>query len=248
MLGYLDSSAAVGQFSVAQKLPIALLGVVQLWSASLYPQAARMMSEHRAELRSQVSLFTTLGLALGLPLAAGAVIVGPGLVTLLFGSAFAPAGRAFVLVMCAVALSLLTVSVSSVLAAGGHERRYAVGRTLGAVASIAGNAVAIPLAGVDGAAATMVFAEFVVLIYMLRRYQRVVGPLALDIDRVLRAVGATAIMAGAVLLTSGLGVGGQVALGIAVYAVAGVVTGLIRREELRQLLRRAPATAAHDAR
>jgi O-antigen/teichoic acid export membrane protein len=206
-----------------------------------------MMAEHRDELRSQVSLFTSLGLALGLPLAAGAVIVGPDLMTLLFGSAYAPAGRAFVLVMCAVALSLLTVSVSSVLAAGGHERRYAVGRTWGAVASIGGNAVAIPLAGVDGAAATMVFAELVVLLYMLRRYQQLVGPLALDIDRALRAAGATAIMAAAVLLASGLGVGGQIALGIAVYAAAGVATGLIRRDELRQLLR-APAAAAPDAR
>jgi O-antigen/teichoic acid export membrane protein len=247
MLGYFKSSAAVGQFSVAQKLPIALLGVVQLWSASMYPQAARMMAERRDELRSQVSLFTSLGFALGLPLAAGAVIVGPGLVRLLFGSAYAPAGRAFVLVMCAVALSLLTVSVSSVLAAGGHERRYAVGRTLGAVASVAANAVAIPLAGVDGAAATMVFAEFVVLIYMLRRYQQVVGPLALDVGRAVRAVGATAIMAAAVLLASDLGVAGRIALGIAVYAVAGVATGLIRREELRQLLRQAPAPGS-DAR
>ncbi|MDX6669513.1 MAG: hypothetical protein QOK04_2893, partial [Solirubrobacteraceae bacterium] len=141
----------------------------------------------------------------------------------------------------------LTVSVSSVLAAGGHERRYAVGRTLGAVASVAANAVAIPLAGVDGAAATMVFAEFVVLIYMLRRYQQVVGPLALDVGRAVRAVGATAIMAAAVLLASDLGVAGRIALGIAVYAVAGVATGLIRREELRLLLRQAPAPGS-DAR
>ncbi|MDX6643511.1 MAG: hypothetical protein QOD76_1473 [Solirubrobacteraceae bacterium] len=243
MLGYLNDSAAVGQFSVAQKLPLALIGVVQLWSASLYPQAAKLMAERRDELRAQVSLFTNLSVVMGLPLAAGAIVVGPDLIRLLFGPAYGPAGPAFAWIMGAIALSLLTVNVSSVLAAGGDERRYAVGRTIGAVASVLVNAAAIPLFGVEGAAATMLIAEALVLAYMFLRYLRVVGPVAVDATRAVRAAAATAIMAGAVLAVGdGVPVLLRIALGVAVYAVAGVAVGVLRRDELRRLLsaRRAP--------
>lgn len=238
MLAYIDGAAAVGQFTVAQKLPLALLGVTQLWSATLYPQAARLMADHREELRAQITLFMRLSLALALPVAIGAALVGPDLIPTLFGAAYGPAGHAFVWIAAALALSMLTVNVSSVLAAGGDERRYATGRVIGAIAAVTLNALAIPALGIDGAGLTLLLAEATVLVYMTARYRRVVGPISIDPRATARVALASAAMAAALIATGGVEVLARVAIGIAVYAIAAVVLGVVRRDELRSALRR----------
>lgn len=242
MLGYLESAAAVGQFTVAQKLPLALYAVIQLWSATLYPQAARLMVDRREQLRGHVALFSSLSCALGLPLTAGAILVGPDLIPAMFGARYGPAGTVFVLIAASLAVSLVTVNVGSVLAAGGQERAYAAGRTLGALVSVVACAVAIPLLGLDGAAVALVVAEAAVLAFMVQRYRGAVGPVALQWGRVARGAGATAVMVAALLvLGDGTGVAVRLVAGIATFSVAALALGVVRRDELRRIVPSRPA-------
>ncbi len=244
MLGYLDSAAAVGQFGVAQKLPLALYGVVQLWSSTLYPQAAKLMRDDRRALRGQVSLFTGLSLALGLPFAVGAVLLGPDLVPLLFGAKYGPAGEAFVLISLALALSLVTVNVGAVLAAGGMERRYASGRTMGAAVAVASNGLLIPLFGLDGAAAATIASEAAVLAFMLVVYRRAIGAVEVDLGRVVRSAAATTVMVAALLAVGdGTNPAIRVVIGLAVYLVGAAAFGVVDRAELHRLMTRGEPTS-----
>jgi O-antigen/teichoic acid export membrane protein len=238
LLGYLDDSSAVGQFSVAQKIPLALLGIVQLWSATLYPQAAQLVEHQRDELRRRISLYMSLALSLGLPLAAGAALLGPDLIPVLFGDDYGPAGDAFPIVVASLALALLTVNTGSVLAAGGQDRRYAAGRTLSAATTLLAGLVLISAWGLLGAATAMVIGEAVALGYMTRSYQRLVGPVGMDWGRGARALAATAVMCG-LLVAMGDAVPVIARLGIAIgaWTAAGALVGVVRRDELRGLRR-----------
>lgn len=233
MLGVLSGAEAVGQYTVAYKIPLALYGVLGLWSASLYPQAARLVMDAPEQLRDQVDAFTTLGIGLALPLAAGAAVLGTALIPVLFGTDFAAGGTPFVLLSCALALAIVAVGFSAVLAAGGDERRYALGVSLGAALNIAINVVAIPLYGTTGAAAATVASELLVVTYMVRRYGAVVGPIGVDGRRVARAALATAVMAGALLALHGLPVLVRLPIGALVYAGAAVALGAVRPSDLR---------------
>jgi O-antigen/teichoic acid export membrane protein len=239
MLGYFKGPSAVGQYSVGWKIPLALLGVAQLWSATLYPQVAKLISDRRDELRAQIKLFTSLGIAVALPLGVGGTIVGHDLIPALFGSRYGPAGDAFSVMIWALALSLLTYNIGTVLAAGGAERRYAVGRTLGAAVAVGVNVVAIPLAGLMGAAAAVVAAEFVVLAYMIYSYRPLMGAVQVDGRRVVGALIASAAMAGALLVVGdSVGVGVRLVIGAGVYVAAALAGGVVRPDELAPLLRR----------
>jgi O-antigen/teichoic acid export membrane protein len=241
MLGYFKGPSAVGQYSVGWKIPLALLGVAQLWSATLYPQVAKLITDRRDELRAQIKLFSSLGIAVALPLGVGATILGPDLIPALFGSRYDLAGEAFRVMAWALAVSLLTYNVGTVLAAGGAERQYAVGRTLGAAVAVVVNLAAIPLWGVLGAATAVVAAECSVLVYMVYRYRQLMGNMEVDWRRVSAAAAATAVMAGALLITGEtVGVGFRLAIGAGVFAVAALATGAVRRDELAPLLRRSP--------
>jgi O-antigen/teichoic acid export membrane protein len=242
MLGYLDSTAAVGQFAVAQKLPLALYGVVDLWSATLYPQVARLIISDRERLRGQIEVFMTLSLAVALPLCVGGALTGHDLIPRLFGSAYTSADTAFALLLAALSIALLTVNLGSVLAAGGQERRYALAVSAGAVANVLVNFISIPLLGIDGAAAATIAAEVAILVFVARRYRIVVGPLRLDLPRLARIALAVVIMAGVLAaLGSSVNVFPRIVIGAFAYVGAALALGVITRSELRML--RAGGTA-----
>lgn len=239
MLGYFEGSTAVGEYTVAYKIPLALYGLLGLWSASLYPQSARLVEKHPEVLRSQVDAFTSLGIGLALPLAIGTTILGHELVIALFGDRYAPAGTPFVLLTWALAIAIVTVSFGAALAAGGDEKRYAWGVALGAVLNIFVNLWAIPAFGTTGAAVATIASEGLVVVYMVRRYRSVVGPVSLAWGRLARAGAATLVMV-AVLVAVPDTVPVLVRLGFAAvtYSLLAVALGAVRVSEISSLRRR----------
>jgi len=236
MLGYLAGSTAVGEYTVAYKIPLALYGVLNLWSALLYPQSARLVREQPGVLRAQVDSFTSLGLGLALPLAAGATMLGSEFVTVLFGDSYAPAGTPFVLLTWALAIAIVTVSFGAALAAGGDEKRYAWGVALGALLNIVVNLWAIPAFGTTVAAAATIASEALVVIYMVRRYRVVVGPVSLAWERLLRAAAATLLMVVMLaLLPDAVPVLVRLVLGAVGYVAAAIGLGAVRMSEITAL-------------
>lgn len=106
---------------------------------------------------------------MSLPVLAGTILVGHDLIPRLFGAQYAPAATPFILLMVAAALIFFTLSYGTVAIAVGDERHYAIAVTLGAVANVAINVVAIPLFGMVGAASATLAAEVVVSAYVYLR-------------------------------------------------------------------------------
>lgn len=239
MLGYTKGTEAVGQFGAAQKIPLALYGVMDIWGATLFPQAARLADTDRDELRRQVGTFLSLTIIAAVPLAVGGALAGPELVPLLFGEAFRDAGGPFVILMAGLAVAMVAVNQGSVLAAGGDERSYARILIAGAVVTIVLGMFLIPLDGVRGAAFAILGAEMTILGLTAWRFAVHVGAVTLEGARIARGAAAATVMA-AVMVMAGRSVGvvAEILLGAISFAAAAVALGVVRRSDLAELRRR----------
>jgi O-antigen/teichoic acid export membrane protein len=246
MLGYLRSTADVGQYAVAYKIPLALTALSGIWIQALYPHAAALFERDREELRRQVGRFASLALVVALPLGAGATIVGGDLMPALFGDDYRDAGTPFVLLMWASALIMVTVNFANVLLATGDDRPYAIGVTLGAILNVGLNFALIPELGTTGAAINTIAAETLVIAYMLVRFTRVIGPVSLDGALIARgALAALAMVALLLALSPALSPIALVAAGIVTWGALAFALGVVTREDLRRAL--GPAAAGGDA-
>jgi O-antigen/teichoic acid export membrane protein len=239
LLGYLKDTEAVGQYAVAYRVPLGVFAFAAIWVAVVYPHASAMFVKDPERLRRQVQTFASYSVALALPLGVGATFAGRGLMQELFGSEYGPATTPFILLMWAIAVTLVSVNFGNVLLGCGDEKRYAIGVTVGAVVNVALNFILIPPAGTAGSAIATIASELAVLAYMVRRFGVVLGPARLDVGRVARAALASAVMAAVLIALPGsVDPFVSVVIGAAVYVVAALAFGVATRDELRALRRR----------
>jgi len=238
MLGYLRTTEDVGQYAVAYRLPLALIGFAGLWGSVLFPHASALAARDPEALRGQLGFFTSVAAVVALPIGVGAVLVGSELMPQLFGAEFAPAGTPFVILAWAAAIVVFTISTGFVALALGEERHYLIAVTAGAVGNFLANLVLIPTAGMTGAASATVGAEVIVFALIWRRLHARLGPVPLEWWRILRAAVATFAMVPVLIALDGtLSAAVRVAIGALVFAVAAVALGAVHRGEIRAALR-----------
>jgi O-antigen/teichoic acid export membrane protein len=238
LLGYLKSTEAVGQYAVAYRVPLGIFAFAAIWVGVIYPHASAMFVSDRDRLRRQVGTFASYSIAIALPLGLGATFAGQDLMPKLFGDEFSAATTPFILLMWAVAVSVVSVNFGNVLLGCGDEKRYAIGVSIGAALNIALNFILIPPFGTAGAASATIATELVVVTYMIRRFRVVLGPVGIEWGRVARAVAASAVMSAVLIaLPDSVDVLLKIPIGAAVYAVAALAFGVVRRSEIREIMR-----------
>jgi O-antigen/teichoic acid export membrane protein len=238
MLGYLTDTGEVGQYAVAYRLPLALIGLAALWASVLFPHASHLGVRDPEALRGQLGFFSSVAAIASLPMGVGAILVGEELMPQLFGPAFAPAGTPFIILAWAAAIVTFTISTGTVATALGEERHYVWAVAAGALANLLLNFAAIPLFGMVGAACATVAAEVVVFWLIWRRLHVRLGKIELEWWRITRALAATAVMVPAVIAVDGLvSPAGQAAVGAVVYAGAAYALGAVSAREIRMALR-----------
>jgi len=235
LLGFLATSAAVGQYLVAYKLPLALLGFASLWNGVVFTHAA---TEEPEQLRRQIGIWLTMAVVVMLPVCTGSMFVAHGLLRAFFGAGYGPAALYFQLLMASVAIALVNGVFAPVLLATGHERALARSVTIGAIVNLSLNAVLIPLFGAAGAAVATIAAETGVFVSLSLHISRRVGVPTLAWPRVLAAVASTAAMAAvlALVLTDEL-VWWRILGGAAVFCVAAALTGVVRVSDRRLVVK-----------
>ena len=227
---------AVGYYSTAYKFIEGLLMVPSFFTLALFPTFARYAHSSR-ELLMQAYARAVKGLLLvALPIAVGVTIVADQLIILFFGEAYAPAVQTLRLLIWFLPFSYVN-GVTQYLLIAVDKQRYLTGAfLLGASFNLAANLIAIPIWGIEGAAAVTVLSEIVLLIPFLRGVYAYAGPLPLG-DLGLRAVGAAALMAAVLVLVRDLPIWALVPLGGGVY-VAGLLLLRVLDDEDRRLVRR----------
>jgi O-antigen/teichoic acid export membrane protein len=237
LIGYLRSTEEVGQYAIAYRIPLALLAFATLWGSVLFPHFSALAERSRQEVREQIGFFASLALVASLPTLAGALVVGEQLIPGLFGVEFEPAGTPFVVLMFAAALVPFSVNWAAGAVSMGDERHQAYAVSLGAVINLGANLIVIPEYGMTGAAVTTVAAEVVVFAYLIWRVKVLVGHPPLDLGRIGRAAGATAVMVLVLelLVPESWTAGSKVGVGIVAFMACALPLRIVRPSEVRAL-------------
>jgi O-antigen/teichoic acid export membrane protein len=219
MLGYLDSTHAVGIYAVANKLPAGLVLLANVWINAFLPHTARRLATAPEALAEDLGHVLTATLSLSIAICVGAYLCAGPLMPLLFGHAFRAAAAPFWLLAVAGSLVLVQASFSNILRG---QRYYTVVITGAAGAIVALNFVLIPLSGPLGAAIATVAGELGLTSLTFLGVRKMLGTVRVDSARLLRSVVAVGIMAAAMILVPALGGGviAQICVGLVIYMTA----------------------------
>lgn len=152
MIGGMIGSAAVGVYSAAVRVADFVIFFIVAINAMLAPTAARLYAKKdTGELQRIVTVTARWIAGLSIP-AAVALLVLSGKILALFGPGFPAGAWALRWLCCGQIVNACAGSVTLLLTTTGYERDALKGIALGAIVNVIGNAVMIPLYGINGAA------------------------------------------------------------------------------------------------
>jgi O-antigen/teichoic acid export membrane protein len=234
ILGWYHSIGIVGWYKVAYGLVVTIVSVADGFLNALTPSLAREHTENADGVAAWVGASVYWLALVALPIATGLALLATEIVTLLYGTAYVPAGPLVALICWDVPLMLLIAFCGNVSAAVGLERPAAAIFLGSAVLNLAWNVLFIPLYGAYAAAAVTVATDAIslALFYIvIRRRMR----LNLDGERLLRIIGAAALMAGVVWIARPLGLFAAVASGATSYLVLALALRAVDVNVLRMI-------------
>jgi len=209
----------VGLYSLSYRIVelIAILPAIVM--TSVFPLLSSYLQDDRRRAGRTIDAAGDLFVAVGVPIAAGGLIVAPALVRAIGGDEFAGAAGALRLLLFAVALAFVSGLFGHSLIAGGRQTSALRLGLLALGLNLAANLAAIPAWGIEGAAAVAVASELLLVAggYLLVRRELGVAPRFALLWRVL----VSAALMGAVLaVVSGWPLAALLALGVLLYGAA----------------------------
>jgi O-antigen/teichoic acid export membrane protein len=185
----------VGLYSLSYRI-VELIGILPaIVMTSVFPLLSSYLKEDRERAARTVNAAGDLFVAVGLPIAAGGLVVAPELVTAIGGEDFAGAGDALRLLLFAIALAFVSGLFGHALIAGGRQAS-ALNLGLAALAfNLVLNVALSPPYGIEAAAAVAVASEVLLVTGGLLLVRRELG-LAPRFALLWRVALAAAVMGG----------------------------------------------------
>jgi PST family polysaccharide transporter len=234
LLGFMSTPAAVGQYTVAYRLPFALLGIAALWNSVIYSHAATLTAD---ALKRQLGMWVTATLVVLIPLCAATIVLAHPILTLAFGGRYGRAGLYFQLLMVSVAFALINGVLAHVLMATGREKSLARGTAMGAAINLILNLALIGSLGPEGSALATIAAELCVFLVLARSILRVIGAPTILWPRVLGSAAASLVTVAVLLASSSAFVLVRIALGAVALTLASALMGVVRASDRQDLFR-----------
>jgi O-antigen/teichoic acid export membrane protein len=171
-------AAEVGHYSLAYRLYELLALFPALVMASVYPLLSRQFPASRASAERTLRATARAFLALGIPLAAGGLVIAPELARVAGGAEFAAADDPLRLLLCAAALAYLSGLCGYALIAGGRERSTLWLSLVALTLNLALNVALAPAYGATASAAIALGSEALLLVggWLLLRRQLGIQP------------------------------------------------------------------------
>lgn len=230
VLGFVHGERVVGLYSAAYKVLLLLIGLRGALINSLFPEIARAHLVSRDLLIRMTHLAERVGITLGLPLAAGGIILADEIVVFAFGDAYIQSALILRILMLNIVVIFVNLVYPQLLNAMDRQKEYLMAVSIGAGTNVLLNILLIPPYVMVGAAVATIASEVVVfgVVYALIDSDLRV-PLA---SLCWRPVLATLAEVGVLLATKGTGlhVLARIAIGAIVYFVVLCVLGGGKRD------------------
>jgi O-antigen/teichoic acid export membrane protein len=173
MIGWFRSASEVGYYSAAQR-PIQLLYVIpNLLGSAVFPVMARFAAKDNDKFRQILEKSITIVLAIGIPIAIGGAILGKDMITVLFGSGYAPAATTFVILLFTLLLVLPNTLISGSLFAYNEQKNFLGFIIINALINTSLNYLLIPSYGMPGAAIATLIANFSASIFICNKMKKI---------------------------------------------------------------------------
>jgi O-antigen/teichoic acid export membrane protein len=224
----------VGFYALAYRV-VELLGVLPaIVMTSVFPLLSRYLVESRELALRTVDGAADLFVALGVPLAAGGLVVAPELVRLIAGEDFAPAATPLRILLFAGALAFVSGLFGLALIAGGHQTSALRLALAGLAFNVPLNFALVPSLGIDAAAGVAVASELLLVIGGLVLVRRELG-VTPRFRLLWRSLLASSAMAGVLVAVGDWSLALLVPLGVVVYVAGLWALGGIDRARLEGL-------------
>lgn len=224
----------VGLYALAYRVLELAAAFPAVFLASVFPVLSRYVADGDQRVRPTVQAASDVFVLVGVPLAAGGLVLAPAVVELAAGSDFADSATPLRILMFAAALSFVNGLFGYCLIAADRQARALWLNATALVVNVVLNILLVPTYGIDAAAAVTVFSELVVLagcFVLMRRYLGLFPSFA-TLPRVLLA----AVVMAAVLWPLREGpVLALLPLGVLLYAGLATALGAVDRAALRRL-------------
>jgi O-antigen/teichoic acid export membrane protein len=238
IIGWLRSAEEVGFYSAAYRVVQLLYIIPGILASSAFPTFSRLADNNKEQMRSTLERTLAVVFIMALPLAAGGILLAPQIIEFLFGNEFLPGTAPFQILMLTLLADFPVVVLAHAAFAYNRPKLLTAYAAIGGVLNVTFNFLLIPSFGIAGCAWATLIAQIVSTAY-LRRKLKQENPYRV-LPRLKNAFAATAIMAGAVFLSTliNLHVVVSVALGALVYgAVLYVLKEPILQEARATILR-----------
>ncbi len=243
-MSFVLTAAAVGWYNVPHNLIRMMLLLAQSLAISMFPTLVRQYDSGRGSIQDTVQRALQYLLLLSLPIALGGMLLADRFIILLYGREFVPA----IPVMQILVWTLPPMFLAEILGRTGStmhlERKVAKFAIFTALISTGLNVALIPGFGVVGAAIAAVVTGLV----RITLSSVIIGPAMLfkgNVGRLLRVIGASALMGGVIGLLRGASflaaLDDKIALllmigtGAVIYGTAALLLGAISPGEARYI-------------
>lgn len=240
LISLLLSEDDVGLYAAAQTILLGFNLMPVAVRTAIYPVMSRyyyQAPDKLALLNDRISRYL---LAVILPVATGVTLLSGPIIALVFGPAFAPSAAVLQISIWAVVFLFLNVPHSRLALIYNRQRDAAILLTGTTALNLILNLVLIPRAGILGAAVARTLASLALFLVFYVYAQTRITRVSL-LASPARPLLATAIMGLAVWPLRGWPLAVPIVAGVAVYAVAGLLLGLVPADDRiywREALRR----------
>lgn len=166
IIGWLGSATDVGYYSAGYRIVQLLYLLPAILAISLFPTLSRLANKDQALMRTTIEKALTVVFLASLPLAVGGILLGPQLISLLFGESFLPATDSFRVLLATLLIDFPVVILSNALFAFNLPRKLTVYAALGGFSNVLLDFLLIPSFGIVGSAWATLFAQFVSTAYL----------------------------------------------------------------------------------
>jgi O-antigen/teichoic acid export membrane protein len=241
LLSILVSTREVGYYAAPVQILNTLAFLPAIITFAIFPTMASGFKVDFDRVRRLTRTSLTALLTVGIPLSAGAALVGPDLIRHIFGPAFEPATPAMVILAFTLVPGYVAILAYYVLAAVDRQNAWAYVLGATAVVNPLINLIAIPLAqsrlghGSIGAAIALLITDSGVCIAGFALIPReCLRPIAPILSTIARVIVATAVMAVPVWFVRNLFPLIPISVGIAAFVAAGFALRLYMSEGIAE--------------
>ena len=239
LLAVFTSATVVGWYGVSSRLVTTLYFLPVIVSTALLPRLAASYDGQLAALQARARPVVELVAVLGLPIAAGAALVGAPLIDLIYGARFSASAVVLSILLASVPFCYFNILIWQVLVASSRQIIWTKVMAGALVVNVALNLVLINYFqarsgnGAIGAAISVVVTEGLMSIAGVLILPGLLNQASFL--RLGRAALATIVMAAGVLAVRTLGLPVQVLAGIAMFSLFAIVLRAVAVDEIRNL-------------